>query len=1292
MNNIHYQLKIATLNCRGLIKSENPKKRQQFIRYLRTLDYDILVFQETHVTNTTLSDLLNNHFNSKSSLWTQHCGIIVLNKHFTINLISDGIDEGRYILASVHHSRDTQDTTTTTTPIATILNIYGRASLPSYRSALYTELLDIPIVKDTITNPLYSTFIMGDFNYQYKDRRLDGTLVGAPTEWTDLLDDYYIDVFGDDKQMTWHSGRASAILDYVFCSTHTHHQITSINQQYLSPEWTDHELLGFSFKYQDTNGRGPGSWKANPYLARNPQFRKELAAFLVANEEQFTLIKSFSTPQQQWDWIKAEVKLFIKSFQLADLNWRKKQLHQLLSKRNKMMRQRKHRGLVFQGLEYVNDQIKHLQHSLAEIEILKAGKFWREHGEKSPGYLKRTAITRENKRSITELRDPETGELLRDQESIATIATNFYSSLFTPDPTDSVALGTLIRSIPGHLKVTSEQQEALMCPIDIEDLLADSKNTRRLSSPGPDGLPYEILYLVMKYPPLHSLISVIYNEALQKGKFPTSWNETIMCLLYKKGDPAEMRNYRPLSLANSDYKLFTRLINRRIMEVSSPLISRHQLGFLPGRFIAENGMICQLIMEDAQRKWSFAEQFGTDPNFSDLDADIGLLLDQEKAYDRVNLDYLNRVLAKFGFPRPLIKCIKKLMGNNLIRINLNGHLSCEIAKLRGLKQGDPLSPILYNLAFEPFLLAIINDRQFQGYLMGAERTKVLCYADDALVFVHDPGDLSRLQIHMTRYCSASNAKFNYNKVDAFSVSGRDTWDIWEAPLCAANIKHLHSVEDDEPLIYLGFPLVQSKVQRVNYVGALVTKIKTAIHIHSTRSLSVVGKATVLNSLLLSKLWYVLRVTPLTRLELQQLRSLAIQFLRKNIFPIIPWRVWTLPKDRGGLGVLDIQLQASAMYFRWLQPLLTQDQPILDSHPVSCLLSYHIRNVNNCQYHQIPLLFPSARSQGLHKQRVGTIDMLYRAINYLPRSFDAAAINTATAMVLPLQAAFFVPPSSSFVIPLRVKEMVVSDVFQYDARLNFVHWKDTQDPSLLNWKRTPNTIFKALASGKLQFQPYFVPVCSPAPLTDSAISFAPLVQQFRLHDGQPMINAKASAKVFRLTVLSSVPTPLALRHISAASWKFFWSLSLTYIQRNVIYRYILGCIPHRRLLHRILPTVFESPLCPVCLSVEDSPSHLLFNCPSKERIWQGVIFEFLWPTTTIQDIQEALRSLDFSNVWYCQRKGIKPYRILIITLSQLWLAHMRYIYDNVPIDHTAILASIRNNVRQTIDEDQCHSLL
>ncbi|KAL9545347.1 hypothetical protein MBANPS3_007196, partial [Mucor bainieri] len=88
---------------------------------------------------------------------------------------------------------------------------------------------------------------------------------------------------------------------------------------------------------------------------------------------------------------------------------------------------------------------------------------------------------------------------------------------------------------------------------------------------------------------------------------------------------------------------------------------------------------------------------------------------------------------------------------------------------------------------------------------------------------------------------------------------------------------------------------------------------------------------------------------------------------------------------------------------------------------------------------------------LKRQRTGTVDMLYRAVEYLPKSFANAQLNTATAMVLPLQVAFYTAPSSALVLPQRVKEMMVSDVFQYDARINFVHWKDTRDPSLLPLK-------------------------------------------------------------------------------------------------------------------------------------------------------------------------------------------------------------------------------------------------
>ncbi|KAI8643260.1 hypothetical protein BD408DRAFT_415236 [Parasitella parasitica] len=135
-----------------------------------------------------------------------------------------------------------------------------------------------------------------------------------------------------------------------------------------------------------------------------------------------------------------------------------------------------------------------------------------------------------------------------------------------------------------------------------------------------------------------------------------------------------------------------------------------------------------------------------------------------------------------------------------------------------------------------------------------------------------------------------------------------------------------------------------------------------------------------------------------------------------------------------------------------------------------------------------------------------------------------------------------------------------------------------------------------------------------------------------------------------------------------------------MQRNVVYRFIVGCIPHRGFSHCIMPAMF------------DSATHLLFHCPSKEQVWQGVIFEFLRPTTSISGIKQALLSLDFFNIWYCQYQGISPYRILLISLSQIWLAHIRYIFDQVPIVPTSIMVSIRSNVRQTIEEDRCHSLL
>ncbi|CEP14344.1 hypothetical protein [Parasitella parasitica] len=154
--------------------------------------------------------------------------------------------------------------------------------------------------------------------------------------------------------------------------------------------------------------------------------------------------------------------------------------------------------------------------------------------------------------------------------------------------------------------------------------------------------------------------------------------------------------------------------------------------------------------------------------------------------------------------------------------------------------------------------------------------------------------------------------------------------------------------------------------------------------------------------------------------------------------------------------------------------------------------------------------------------------------------------------------------------------------------------------LRSWNRAPAAVFRELASGKLQFQPCFVPVCSPTSPGNLEISFAPLTKTFALPDGQFLTNVKASAKTFRQAVLSSVIPPATVSNVSAAHWKHFWSLALTSVQRNVVYRLIVGCIPNRQFLHFINPQIFDSPLCPVCRSVSDTSHNLLFHFPTKEK--------------------------------------------------------------------------------------------
>ena len=180
-----------------------------------------------------------------------------------------------------------------------------------------------------------------------------------------------------------------------------------------------------------------------------------------------------------------------------------------------------------------------------------------------------------------------------------------------------------------------------------------------------------------------------------------------------------------------------------------------------------------------------------------------VLLDQEKAYDGVHPDYLRAVLQRFRFPDVIIDTLLKLFFQTRISVSVNGFLGAPVDQGRGLRQGDPLSPLLFNLAFEPLLRSILASQQLRGISVhtvpitrhqhaspnkhshpstGGDDSpipwhsppslKLLGFADDLAVYLQSPNDWSVLQEILQTYSCASNAKVNIHKTEVVSLSGK----------------------------------------------------------------------------------------------------------------------------------------------------------------------------------------------------------------------------------------------------------------------------------------------------------------------------------------------------------------------------------------------------------------------------------------------------------------------------------------------------------------------------------------
>lgn len=192
------------------------------------------------------------------------------------------------------------------------------------------------------------------------------------------------------------------------------------------------------------------------------------------------------------------------------------------------------------------------------------------------------------------------------------------------------------------------------------------------------------------------------------------------------------------------------VITNRVKKVLEYIIHPDQTCSVPGRSIFDNLHLMKNIID-------YCKQTQLPLAF--------ISLDQEKAFDRINYDFLFQTLSAFNFGPSLIRWIKTLYNDVCSSVIVNNHISDPITLHRGLLQGCSLSPLLYVLCLKPFAIKIRNDQQISGVKFPGNSTlfKLSLYADDSLAVCTCDASIERVLHWCSLYGGASGAKLNIQK-------------------------------------------------------------------------------------------------------------------------------------------------------------------------------------------------------------------------------------------------------------------------------------------------------------------------------------------------------------------------------------------------------------------------------------------------------------------------------------------------------------------------------------------------